>query len=583
MTHPRPIMRILANRGFIGAGVAMAFAAGLMAMYTAWGFTRTIGITSDNQRLIHSKTQLERLVQDISATSTRKPNDVIIWPPPMAVVNHGGGAATMAWPASSSNAVVNTVSQNGTPPVAAGFLPSGFSPRKAVGEIRYIPFFYPQTAGETRVGYVLGDTIPGLPKPNDVAFALISTGNDGRFNTTIGDARIGLARGDDIVAYATVGQVNGENYRQLIDRAGNIPDCGYDPVTKKVTALRWDKTTMEWTCLDTEIKSHSVSGSSDSVDGCPAGNALAVRIITNADGSQSRRMECMTTDVPHGWSRFGSIMDAAGNLQGLLDARLAYGNLPFCGLSGLDWVSYNGISDFKLQSLETGNRNGFSAQLMYRCNGNPTVRQNNITTGCLVGEVLAADINANVTCAKLDWEPNAPQAAQNLAGFSTRMRLQMTENISAGLPLFQSRDYSLAFYMNGRIYGFESQSYDLCAAGYRPAIRPGYGLGCYLLNDPKMGWGTYEDTAIHFADRTCPSGTVMRITGNAQSNRTECVSVDDVLASVMPTAACPDSADTRLNRGQGALTWNAETKRFSCSFVDRCNPLGKNRGLVCPE
>jgi hypothetical protein len=562
------------SRGFIGGGLLIAFAAGLMAMYTAWGFTKTIGATANTQKSVQTKVQLERMAKDLIETSVNVQGAVIAAP---NMASDAGGIGDK--PSVTANAEIWT--QKVTE--AAGFLPSGYNFRRT-RDVLYAPFYYRATASTPAPakGYIISDKT-GVPAPNDISFALIAPGANGEFETYMSDVRDGLARGDDVVAYATVAQVSGQNYQQTVEGAGDIPSCGLvnnADGTQKFTTLQWDGAEKKWTCVDSDIKTFNITGANDALRDCPAGSSIAIKNYTDKDGKAASRLECLPSISPTNQSRFGSILNNDGNLSAVYDARLAFGKPPCADTSTMVWATG------RLSRAISENRSRTTPyQTRYTCQPGDTPVAQTVPGFCFYGEIAALTLDGKYTCAKLYPQRNGvfDPASGN---FSDLFIGEMEMSIALGVVTIQGDERAVPFYANGMVFGRGTVGgeYPLCAPGFRAGYLPGKGLGCFILNDPQMAAGAELDQAIHFKDN-CPKGQVMRVMPYSLNgaNRVECIDIMEAFAFAMPGSACPPDPDPRLNRGPGALTWDRENKRFRCTFVDRCNPQGSNVGLTCPE
>ncbi len=565
----------LTSRGFIGGGLLIAFAAGLMAMYTAWGFTKTIGATANSQKSVQTKVQLERMAKDLAETSVNIQGAVISAPP---MASDAGGIGDK--PSVRGNEVWGT---NVT--ASAGFLPSGYNFRRTK-DVLYAPFYYRATASTAppAKGYIISDKT-GVPAPNDISFALVSAGANGQFETTMGSLRDGLAGGDDVVAYATVAQVSGQNYQQIVEGAGDIPSCGLvnnDDGTQKFTTLQWDAAEKKWTCADSDIKSFNIAGSNDALKDCPTGSSIAIKNYTDKDGKAATRLECLPSISPTNQSRFGSILNADGNLSAVYDARLAFGKPPCADTSTMVWTTG------RLSAAVSNNRSRTTPyQTGYTCRPGDTPVVQTVPGFCFYGELPALTLDGKYTCAKLYPQKNGVFDPTS-GNFSDLFIGEMECVRSMGNNLtIQCDERAVPFYANGMVFGKGTVGgeYPLCAPGFRAGYLPDKGLGCFILNDPQMAAGAELDQSIHFKDN-CPKGQVMRVMPYSVNgaNRVECIDIMQAFAFAMPAAACPSDPDPRLNRGPGALTWDRENIQLKCTFVDRCNIQGSNVGVVtCPE
>lgn len=533
--------------GFLAAGLLLAFAASATALYTAWGFTRVINATSQSQQLTATKLKMEELANNLADSANNTEGSVTAAPPTAATP---GGSTR-----NSTSDITNIANNNSNVSSIAGYLPSGFTFKPKFGELRYIPFFHSTAAagvpGVIPNGYVR-DSGTGLPRPDALSFALVWSGVNKTFETTVNNLRAGVASGDDVVVSRTVEQVNGEAYRQMIEAASEIPNCGPSTNNPDVyETLSWDRANKKFICKASSIQPFAVVGNAQAISHCPPGMVLG---ITERDSDNKLLLACVPDIAPDNQSEFGAFMDSNGNIEALTDARLAYAS-PCADTAQMEWGLTNVLTAGQKSNIAT-NPASVTLNVRHRCVG--TAAYTNTTTAgtraCRYDEMFAWTLDQKYTCVKMD--------VRNTAGFSSNFMSQWETAQSLREQNFLGNDKLYPFFANGRVFGSGvAGNYDLCSGSYRAAVSS-KGLGCFLIDNPDLAAGRAQDLALQYQG-TCPRGNILRATGNGTTNQVECIAPFKALAFAMPATSCP----AHENGTAGALTWNANTQRFTCTFA----------------
>ncbi len=502
------------QKGFLAAPLLFGIIASIASLTLAGSYLNIFDRLISQQQTIQAKNKLEQLATILSESSTnqiRTENGTytttVYTAPPMAEAS-GAGALT------------------GTPPAFpdGGRLPAGFAGLSKFGDIRYFSYVHTRNAADPVPDGYFATGQGGIPGPDELSFALILPGKDGVITTTEEQMKQKVFSGDDIGVVKTVKDVNGNDYKDLIERAGDIPPCGLtgsgeDAVHKK---LSWNRDELKWECVD-GVKKFAINDPINTIGQCPSGQALTSHTV-EINGSTKTVLECINTVIPKARSATGQMYDESGQVHNLIHHLKAVGN-PCQGLASslIKWTDTSLHCD----------------QIVYA----------SASENCAPGHYLARSFSNYTTC-----------FAFNTENLNRNGGVGWRQTCSSGRT---------PYFADGKTFceedGFGGKP--LCAPGFEAAMAQTMGgLGCYILADPLVPGGKGLSTAAHYENvpnvDDCPAGSVMQLISTERA-LVKCVNIFEVIGFAMPAATCPNGMLAK----KGALKWNANTNRFTCGLL----------------
>lgn len=507
-------MKAESNAGFVTAPLLMAIAASFAILGLASSYINSFDKIIEKQNEAQAINKMEQIANLLVDNATANPTSMVMVPP--AGTNSLGGA---------DNPSTNDLPENGIS------LPNTVSAMTKLGEVKYFPFLAKRTASQDLPdGFYLA-LEPGLPAPDDVAFALVLPGPDGYIESSYGDISQGFTQGDDIAIFRTVGQVNGPFFAEALKNIGNIPTCtSADNIASGKTLPAWDRNSNNWTCRD-GVKSFALSSNDVSV--CPPGTSLTSVPVPNQPTplqgqSPLLKLACKPTTVVVEKSPYGSLVEGNGQQASVY---------TLTDISQVAETPCSGNADtFRWDP------NSSTPMLCGSSSGGAPA-----TTSCPQGKFVIRSLSRYSTC----MEYNRTNIAETQGTVRDRCQNGATPYFAAG------RTYCPEDGAGGR---------NLCPqTGYKAAyVQDRGGIGCYIMQDPNMPGGITQEATVKLdRGQNCPDGSMLQIV-SAVDNTAKCVGAFEAISWALPTQMCPASA----GGVPGALTWNSAQQKFLCSYVN---------------